>query len=425
MSNQRVFQLLLGAAACVLFLFAARCEAQTSGGDAAGGKQAVPGGRVQDTALAVNNPDEFAWRLFLAISRQAELGKAGVPDADRPTIRDYDPDRPVVWETWALASGGRAGPMYVSPNRSEVYKDRGEKPAAWDDLPRAAPQPKVFESFPGKGLDFFDKVGRAPGKFDPVEDGGDGGLEVRMNRATFDYVRDHNLYSVEGLEEAFRKKREMLFPRESQEIKARWVPIKEEDKPRYHWRTVKKKNGQVQLWGLSALHLISRDLPNWFWCDFEHVDFERSAEQYSQDTTTRGLDPPAGRDGIRRETRGTKWETMRLRGTQIDFVDSQGGPTILADSQIERGFQQQSSCLTCHSRAAVGLRSARPDMPQWQANILPLNLSTRPVLEEPVGAPRQDWFIDTYGNVRYLQTHFVWSAPFRALSTKVSPPKKK
>jgi hypothetical protein len=385
--------------------------------------QAIPGGRIEDTALAINNPDEFAWHLFLGLNRQALLGKAGVPDPKFPTIRAYDRDRPVVWETWALASGGRAGPVYVPPNRSEVYKDRGEKPVPWDELPRRTPQPKVFEPYPGKGLDFFLKVDRGPGKFDPVEDGGKGGVEVRMNRHTYNYVRDKTLYNIEGLEEKFRQGKELAFPQAAKEVKARWVRIQESDKSRYHWRTVKTKSGSEQLWGLTSLHIITRDLPNWFWCDFEHVDFERYAEQYSQDKTTRGINPPAGRNGVRRETRGTRWETMRLRGTQISFVDSHGRPTILANTQIEHGFQQKSSCMTCHSRAAVGLRSARPSLPGWQANIMPLNLAIRPELDEPVGAPNPRWFINEYNERRYLQTHFLWSPPFRALSTRVSPPK--
>ncbi len=214
-----------------------------------------------------------------------------------------------------------------------------------------------------------------------------------------------------------------MFPQASKEIKARWVRIQEKDKPRYHWRTIKAKNGKVQLWGLSALHIITRDLPGWFWCDFEHVDFERHAEQYSYDSTTRGLNPPSGEKGIRKETKGTRWETMRLRGTQTSFVDREGRPTILANTQIEHGFQQKSSCMSCHARATVGLRSARPNLPKWQANTLPLNLAIKPVLDEPVGAPDPKWFVNEYGERRYMQTHFLWSLPFRALSTKVSPPK--
>ena len=153
----------------------------------------VPGGRPEDTAQALNDPHEFAWRLFLGMSRQALPGVAGAADPAKPTIREYDADRPVVWETWALASGGRAGGMYFPPNESEVFRDRAEKPVPWNELPRNVVQAKAFESYPGKGLDFFLRVGRSPGSFDPVEDGGEGGVEVRMNRATYDFVRDENL----------------------------------------------------------------------------------------------------------------------------------------------------------------------------------------------------------------------------------------
>ena len=113
---------------------------------------------------------------------------------------------------------------------------------------------------------------------------------------------------------------------------------------------------------------------------------------------------------------------MRLRGTQTAFTDARGRPTILANSQIEHGIQQKSSCMTCHSRATVGLRSARPGMPGWQANTLPLDLAVRTVLDEAVGVPDPAWFVDDYNERTYLQTHFLWSPPFRALSAEVSPP---
>jgi hypothetical protein len=382
----------------------------------------LPGGRPQDAHLALNQPDEFAWQLFFTLCRQAAPGKAGLPDSDKPTFKDYDPDRPVVWETWALCNGGRIGAVYVRPNRSEVYRDRGARPPAWDELPRREPPPKVLEPFPGKGVEFLFNAGRPPGKFDPVEDGGEGGVEVRMNRATYDYIREQGLYSIEGLEEKFRAKAVINFPLAAQEIKARWVRLSERDKPRYHWRTVKAADGKEQLWGLSGLHVSTRDLPNWFWCDFEHVDYEKNAEQYSRDATTRGENPPAGRDGIRRETVGTKWEHYRLRGTQIDFTDSLGRPVILANSQIEHGFQQTSSCMTCHALASVGLRARDPDLPAWQPNVPPSFLTISPVLSGPLGVPKPSWFLDDFGRPRYVQTHFVFSAPLRALSTKVDPP---
>ncbi|MGI9474957.1 MAG: hypothetical protein ACR2NZ_25725 [Rubripirellula sp.] len=375
----------------------------------------------EDIALAISNPDEFAWQLFMDISHQAEMGKAGWPDTTKSDFRDYDDDSPVVWETWALASGGRVLSHYAHPNRSEVFLDRGAQPAEWSSLERQKPAPKYFEMYPGKGVEFLVQNGRHLGAFDPVEDGGEGGIEVRMNRALFDYVRDNTLYNVEGLEARVRSGDAIDTPTASKEIKARWVPITDADKPRYHWRMVTKSDGTIQYWGLSALHIITRDLPNWFWCDFEHVDFERNAEQYSRDTTTRGEQPTKGNHGVRQETVGTKWETMRLRGTQVDFVDTIGRPTILANSQLEHGFQQTASCITCHSRATVGLRVNRPDLPKWQVDSLPSELAANPTIRGAVGAPDPDWFRNERGEMVYTQTHFVWSIPFRALSTKVDP----
>ncbi len=425
MRTRQRFPLAL-ASLCVLLGLPAdprQAPAQTAGAATAAGEEAtIPGGRAEDTAAAINTPHEFAWSLFLALNRQALPGSAGKLDPTRETIRQYDPDRPVVWETWALASGGRAGPIYIPPNRSEVFKDKAVKPVTWDQLDRSTPQPKVFEKYPGKGLDFLLHVGRAAGKFDPVEDGEDGGVEVRMNRNTFDYVLDNDLYSIEGLEERLRSGEPLKFPQASKEVKARWVRINERDKPRYHWRTVKGKDGETQIWGLTAMHIITRDLPNWFWCDFEHGDFERHAEQYSQDSTTRGENPPSGRRGVRNETKGTKWEQMRLRGAQVNFVDAEGNHTILANTQIEHGFQQKSSCISCHARATVGLRSRRPDRPQWQVNTLPLNLAVHPILDEPTGAPQPNWYVDEDGERIYMQTHFLWSIPFRAMSRMKAPP---
>jgi hypothetical protein len=114
---------------------------------------------------------------------------------------------------------------------------------------------------------------------------------------------------------------------------------------------------------------------------------------------------------------------MRLRGTQTDFVDSRGRPTILANSQIEHGFQQTSSCIACHARATVGLRSRRPGLPGWQVNSLATGLPARPVTVGTVGVPNPNWYEDDRGEVLYKQTHFLWSIPFRALSTKVDPPR--
>src|SRR5438477_7316842 len=87
-----------------------------------------PGGTKADSDLAQSNPDEYAWRLFFFLARQAQTGTAGFPDPSKHTFLQYSPDAADVWETWALASGVN--------NQSEVFKCKAVEPAAWDKLPR-------------------------------------------------------------------------------------------------------------------------------------------------------------------------------------------------------------------------------------------------------------------------------------------------
>jgi hypothetical protein len=64
-----------------------------------------PGGTPDDAALALTKPDEYAWKLFLFINRQAAQDKPGLPDPSKATVQQYDSDKDTIWESWALASG--------------------------------------------------------------------------------------------------------------------------------------------------------------------------------------------------------------------------------------------------------------------------------------------------------------------------------
>ncbi|MFX0591115.1 hypothetical protein ACOARS_13450, partial [Glaesserella parasuis] len=60
---------------------------------------------------------------------------------------------------------------------------------------------------------------------------------------------------------------------------------------------------------------------------------------------------------------GTVWQYYRLRGTLSELQPGQQ-PQLLANSELEAGFQTASSCNSCHSHAAVdfvwSLSKARP-----------------------------------------------------------------
>jgi hypothetical protein len=400
----------------------------------------LPGGRSEDVSLAINNPDEYAWRLFLAINRQAANGKIGEPDPKFPITR-YTDDSPVVWETWALASGGRHSGTLANPpvNYSEVYLNDGAEPLEWGKWPRGMHSIKAFEVLPAQIADELAEIsGRkvaavtfsmAPTSalFSLIESKLNvapsteeaEGNEVRMNRPTYDFIRMNGLYNVEGLEAEFVKETATVkpspplsFPVTAQEIKAQWRPIRPEDKPRYHWRALRGSDGKPKTYGLVALHIMTKDLPNWFWCTFVQEDYDKYPEMDSFDSTTKNS------VGVRAEVVGSKWEHYRLRGSQIDFTDSRGRYTVLANPVIEHGFQQTASCITCHSRASVGLRP--PDAQDVLNKLDPLkidNLVSRgTVMVGPVGPMNPQWFMDEKGKIRYIQTDFVWSASIRALS---------
>ena len=82
-----------------------------------------------------------------------------------------------------------------------------------------------------------------------------------MNRASFDFIVKNDLWYVEGQVAAFKRGTPVVFPIESKEVKAVWKAIAEGDKPRFHWAT----GTDGKTYGLVALHMITKDLPNWTW----------------------------------------------------------------------------------------------------------------------------------------------------------------
>lgn len=439
----------LVASSIFVFLISTSAMAQSS----------EPGGLPDDAVLAIRNPDEYAWRLFLYISRQALQGQAGVPDPSKTNIIQYDDDKDVVWESWALASGldldfsAGAPPFPVLGNASEVFKNPATQPVQWDELERGAGRNKLlapdFKSIlpllSGAEPMLFSSSARrqftimiAPPGTNPAED------ETRMNRSTFDTIRGSRLYSVEGIEKAAAAAHAanqatlIKFDPESKEVKARWIHLEDcdanpqcADRKRYHWRTVTKSDGQKEIWGLVSLHIITKDLPNWFWADFGHIDCETGsgackgfvAETPLRDSTTTAT------SGVRPDTKDTKWEFYRLRGTQTDFVSTNGIDNVLSNPVIEATFQR-SSCMTCHSYASS---AAEPSVVN-RGTSLPIFAGKKGVRNVgsqsfDTGRPNCQRFFSPGGNPTqacgdmfggtpplYFQTDFLWSIPFRAFS---------
>ncbi|NVN84572.1 MAG: hypothetical protein HXX15_00665 [Rhodopseudomonas sp.] len=359
--------------------------------------------------MALLSPDEYAWRLFVALNWPARSGSRE-PD---PSKKLGDAGR-VVWESWKLVSGG--------PAKSEVYRTGGADPTDWDSPLDAYCDATARDIAPLQNLLVRRRdisILFEPGVAQPGTD------EVRMNLDTFTFIKGKQIFNIEGQEALFNGGvASIQFPAGAKEIKAQWREISAADEARYHSC---RSNGK--LYGLTALHILTKDLPNWYWATFEHVDNKKPENQgkpgygpwllTSKDAFScppDHLDCEEFPKGIGLD--GTKWQNYLLRGSQIDFVESTGSPTRLANSQIETDFQTTSSCISCHARASIGPRIAT-SKPGNRLLIFDAPFADSQILT-PFGSPDPNMFVTVSGAtgqpikaLKFTQLDFVWSL-FRA-----------
>lgn len=341
---------------------------------------AVSGGSVSiaaDGHPAVNAPDRFAWDVFARICSPANNGSAN--DA--------------VWETWATDE--------------ETFPSNpvAGQPPAW---PGAARRAKRL--VPSRQLQVLQRERARAGLRESPRISEGGTQEVRRNQPAFDFIVAKELWHLDGLMAAAARGEPISFPVDSIEIKASWKPIAAADKPKYHWNM----DGRGDLYGLTALHITTKDLPNWFWATFEHVDnpnrgsllgchdsFGVTPANSCSGQVTSELQQVLTDAGLPAE-----WQNYRLVDSQVDFIDSTGRALIVANSEIEGGFELSSSCTTCHARAAINTNG----------DFLPFFFGNP--IQGHVGPPDPDWFYNANGSLEFLQLDFVWGFMFASpLST--------
>ena len=372
-----------------------------------------PSQEPQDASEAINNPDRYAWRLFAALNWPADL-KQKSPDASKP----FGAPGPVVWETWRNARNEAT---------DTAFPKNGSDPGPW--LAKETPaQKQIAEMDPDAMQQIIRReILRRANVPLPAFDAPQAlGNETRLNKDTYEFIRQNKLYNLDAQLQLFKEGRKTIdFPLRAKEIKARWVVIAdtEEEKRRYHWT----QGSDGKIYGLTALHIITKDLPNWFWTTFEHID-NKKPESAGGRTGNVGWHLPS-RDRVACPQppydcdlaptglglQGTKWENYRLRGTQIDFVDSRGNATVLANSQPEADFQLTSSCITCHAKATIGASQRLSVFKCFDASS---------GIVGDVGSPNPTWFQGPGGAAKFTQLDFVWSLmrARRADETIILPP---
>lgn len=397
-------------------------------------------GQANDPNPAVNNPDKFAWDLFVEVNRPALEGERGVPDPDK---KHGDPGLR-VWETWKITT---------TPG-NEVFLKNGKRPEEWDEpqIKSLNGKPEKFLSLPkvtvmrlldlaGKDLDMEEFLRTAPIL-------NRNGQEARINQVGFEFIVKEGLYSLDGQERFRATGRKVDFPIGTINVKAAWRQFTPEElkagvRSRFY---TAEEDGKV--WGLVGFHMTTKDLPNWFWATFEQVDNPPpeipDQDRYTKFRYPRDPNAPFVEQRLREvpePLKNTYWQYYVLRGTQVAFVDSMGNPTILGNTQLEGGMQTTSSCIGCHARSTIGDRlddivvNGRRLYPKGtyffpsgmlgrSANRLTVNPAQvfweqDPQKPDPdgaasfhitgaIGAPHPDWFINSAGRSRYTQLDFIW-----------------
>ena len=335
-----------------------------------------------DPDPAMNNPDKDSWELFIQVN--APTATAG--------------NNNVLFETWASDDDTfTASPVW--PTVAPVAKLKVPALVRFAP-PRKGPNPFVVPMPPGQTVS----------------------EEVRRNKDAFDFIVGHKLFTRAGLKQAFTANQPIIFPVGAIEVKANRVKASSVNASLYHVNTA----SDGQQYALVSMHIISKQIPNWTWATFEHMNnlgrcdyigcsdnFGATAKFVAPKTPTGGQYPACGKvQALKNIFTAAKLEAAYdnycLKGSQVDFTTATGLPTRLGNSVTENGFVPSSSCMTCHSRASVSSSGADAQ----GAGFLPSGQS-------PNGAPVPSWFWNNPGasnqSVKAFPMDFVWAIPLNAI----------
>jgi hypothetical protein len=357
---------------------------------------------------AMNSPDMLAWQLFIKVN-----ASAGGTNA--------------LFETWA--------------SDTDTFKLDPQFPSS--------PQPLLSlrdPVLPTVGPEAIQESGGLLPALPPVPKGRFP-EETRRNEAAFKFIKDNNLYKVSGLKAAFGKT--LSFPVDAIEVKANWMAIEKvpdftgnkvalADVPKiFHVNTSSADNKQ---YALLSMHVISKLVPNWTWATFEHKLNPARCDIIGCKDTFGAM--PASVDANKKPEAGypdciktaalkqlmgsARWdpafENYCLKGSQTDVTDNNGLDIRLGNSITEDGFVNQSSCMTCHGRAAFDQNGKATSDAGFDATGAPLGpiqpnwywgfTAKPPIFERMPGLKQVGTSAD-----------FVWSIPFCAVDDTINPPK--
>lgn len=183
-------------------------------------------------------------------------------------------------------------------------------------------------------------------------------FQLLMGPDTFNYIVQQKVYNVNG-QAALTS--DLNFPSTAWELKAAWLWIG--NNPTYQQQLANDgyyiaqtyyQQGTEYVVGyaaLSGLHVINKLNPDWVWTTFENRNNSKYTVTNAIPPTpmTNSTGPTAAAQPV-----NTSFQASNPTLAQYELIGVQSNttPTLLANSQLESAFQNQSSCFACHSTAA-------------------------------------------------------------------------
>ncbi|MCB0171627.1 MAG: hypothetical protein KDJ97_13830 [Anaerolineae bacterium] len=441
------------------------------------------------TNPAMTCPDMFAWKILIEqIQQEFWLNWAAdqymfPPDGPLPLCEPGATDR-----SNCCMPGSTTNPGYdddVNPGRVCPYfpgdnLDPGDEPNMLESkLPRVQQGSHFTFPEPAEGVETGREIRQSQAEI------------VFRNKAMFDYLFENDLYNTDGLKAVFDRATAAMeqgapYHQENQPdglvsidlpigavmVKTNWLLAERaaemgiEDDPDnpYIKMTINSKvndfNAEIFEPGvhyLVGIHISSKDIPNWVWATFEHVNNPgrcditgcndsfgyRSPDEVQPGQYTNYIAPKQQSDNLLVPTnifdqgqiysgdernpsleaiftalnigssegndemptvndRG--WLSYRLKGSQTTFTDKIGNPTFLGNSVTEGGFESTASCINCHGRAAINAQG------EAAMTVFIDRLAEGGYAQSSYGVPNPAWYYTTSSTPKLeaLPFDFIW-----------------
>lgn len=344
------------------------------------------------------NSDQFIWELLTQFAAPASPASL----------------KPAVFETWAsdgdtfnVNPHWPSGPEPLKFHPSVLQLIRQGKPLLTSLHPAQSSLHAAAIDVPCGGTPPAPPPGAATGGFPATGTPTPCIAEqVSRNRANYDYIVSNKLNTQAGLAAAYKSGLNVDFPADAIALKGDWVPVQvllqwipqlqNLDNLHQHYYTTISGGAE---YGLVAIHVTSRQNPNWVWGTFENEMTPGRCDYIGCYDTFGTLAPavPANKSAwnsqygtcakspqleglMAKANLAPQWRHYCLKNTEVDFTASDGTPYALGNSVIEgitgNGTVAASSCITCHSYASFGPQGT----PALAAtNILSFNPTGQPI----------------------------------------------